>query len=243
MDNVQGKKIDKFFRQRLENWEQTPDPLAWEKLSEKLEQRKKPLWGRTGKYAAGVSVVFMLGLLFYWMLDWERKEQFTSEIVDINEIKTPDPSGPPVWDEALDSIEMEESVKVDILPSSTIPLISSKLPSANENKALRLKREESSKIKEEIPVIEFSRVELVEIDMPSLPVQETIFEDIAPEREVEYKVRIVSRGYAISPDKGDIIEQQVGKIGNFLTRVDQGFADLQDAKNDFFALTTTKKEK
>jgi hypothetical protein len=61
--------------------------------------------------------------------------------------------------------------------------------------------------------------------------------------EPAYRVKIYSDG--IKEDKSLIkgISKKVDQVGGLIGKVDQGFADLQDAKNNFFTALITKKEK
>jgi hypothetical protein len=59
----------------------------------------------------------------------------------------------------------------------------------------------------------------------------------------DYKVKIISNGYALQPEKEKLVEGLENKIGGFFTKVDEGFGGLQDAKNNLFASLTTKREK
>lgn len=58
-----------------------------------------------------------------------------------------------------------------------------------------------------------------------------------------YTVRVVSRGYALQPEKDKLVDELETKIGIFFTRVDEGFGELQDAKNTIFASLTTRKDR
>ncbi len=257
MDNLQGNNMDKLFRQKLEHWEQKPGPQAWDRLAQGLENKKASLCRVSARYAAGLLAVLGLGLFMYLKVgnqDLERLTADNSEVKTHTELSPKDPSKP----EGAVSQEKEEIIrdsppsreKEEIINSSpsykattkTGPQIPKTQTSGNESS----KQEERPSIREELPELEIPREELSEINLSAMLAEGLPLVEDLPEKEVEYKVRIISRGYAIAPGKGDIveeIEQQVGKIGNFLTKVDQGFADLQDAKNDFFALMVTKKEK
>jgi hypothetical protein len=257
MDNLQGKNLDRLFRQKLEHLEQRPDPQAWESLAQKLKNKRVPLWWLPARYAAGLLAVIGLGLFMYLKVGKQDLERYTADNIEIEkhtELFPNEPSG----SEAPVSPEKEEviqdspssSEKEGTIDSPSSHQAAPKIPPQNPKTQAadheNPKQEEAPSIREELPVLEIPKMELLEIDLSSsladgLPPVEDL-----PVKEVEYRVRIISRGYAIAPGKGDIveeIEQQVGKIGNFLTKVDQGFADLQDAKNDFFALMVTKKEK
>jgi hypothetical protein len=84
--------------------------------------------------------------------------------------------------------------------------------------------------------------EPLDLAIPPLELDDLIADNFGSS-EVAYKVRIVSRGYAISPDKENLVDGIENKIGGFFNKVDQGFAEIQDAKNNLLVSLTTKKEK
>jgi hypothetical protein len=218
MDNLQGKKLDKLFHQKLENWEEVPPPLAWEKLSKRLENKKALLWWGFAKYAASLIAVLGIGILFYLMMEKGGTQQFTAELEELNKERAPIPEEAPQIEEPLDLGGNEENVRETFSPNQPSPSTRPKSPNSGKKDKTSPGQEESPKSREEIPNLEIPKIDLIEIDLPSLLAEEPLLEGEVSEREVEYKVRIVSRGYAFSPDKGDIvegIEQQVGKICRF----------------------------
>jgi hypothetical protein len=88
--------------------------------------------------------------------------------------------------------------------------------------------------------------ETPEIMIPELDVSESIAQnDIEEEEEVmTYKITIKSNGIKETPEKQGLIagiENKVDKIGGLLNKVEQGFADLQDAKDNLFVSNNTSK--
>ncbi|WP_114749320.1 hypothetical protein [Pleomorphovibrio marinus] len=244
MDNKQGKNIDDLFRQKLGQMEVTPDPQAWEKLAGRLEEGKKPLGWFFGKLAAGLAIIFGLGAVWYQFSDSNGVEEYIVQYEDIPNLNE-NLVLPPT--EELEAEEKEENTVQETLKTES-PEPKGSAPKKDKSRPpLAAIGEEAKTSRVEAPVITLPPIELVDVDFGDLLVEELISPEPLPkESEVEYKVRIVSRGYAFAPDKGDLvdgIENQVEKIGNFFSKVDQGFSELQDAKNDFFAFKTTKREK
>ncbi len=61
------ENIDKFFAERLQQYERQPRTVAWEKLQAKLDKQESkliPLWWR---YASAASVALLLASGIYWM--------------------------------------------------------------------------------------------------------------------------------------------------------------------------------
>ena len=69
--------------------------------------------------------------------------------------------------------------------------------------------------------------------------------NIEEEEEVmTYKITIKSNGISEKPENQGLIagiENKVDKIGGLLSKVEQGFADLQDAKDNLFVSNNTSK--
>ncbi|MEX2566278.1 MAG: hypothetical protein WD431_10075 [Cyclobacteriaceae bacterium] len=61
------------------------------------------------------------------------------------------------------------------------------------------------------------------------------------DEKIDYKVKIVSRGFALHPAKENFVGEVENKIGHFFTRVDKGMAEIKDKKDHLFASITTKK--
>ncbi len=99
-------------------------------------------------------------------------------------------------------------------------------------------------VREVALVQEVEEIALPPLD-PKLLLAETDIQgpkEVLPQ-EVTYKVTIISMGMKDSPEKQTLvgeIENKIDKIGGFIGKVDQGLADLQDAKNNLFANLTAK---
>ena len=103
-------------------------------------------------------------------------------------------------------------------------------------------RESAPVAKEEIELPEPLEIALPPLDVDLLTVDNALAE-ANNLQEVAYKVTIKSNGLKDKPEKEGLvgeIENKIDKIGGLIVKVDQGFADLQDAKNNLFASITTK---
>ena len=95
---------------------------------------------------------------------------------------------------------------------------------------------------ETTPVVE--ELKLPTLALPNLQVNETVAKaEPTKVEEPAYRVKIYSDG--LEEDKSLIggISKKVEQVEGFLGKVDQGFADLQDAKNNLFTALVSKKEK
>src|SRR5690606_37653744 len=100
-------------------------------------------------------------------------------------------------------------------------------------------------VKETIPVLELESIALPPLNQDLLLADNNLAESVSePGQDVTYKVTIISNGLREKPEKEGLvgeIENKIDKIGGLIVKVDQGFADLQDAKNNLFASITTRK--
>jgi hypothetical protein len=102
---------------------------------------------------------------------------------------------------------------------------------------------EEPKVREELPEIRINK----EVALPSVPTAEInqgiLVAEAKPVEEPAYRVTIISDG--IKEDKNLIadIGRKVNQVEGLLGKVDEGFANLQDAKNNLFTALVTRKEK
>src|SRR5690606_27602827 len=99
--------------------------------------------------------------------------------------------------------------------------------------------------KESVPVLELESIELPPLDQDLLMAENNLIDlEATPDQEVAYKITIISNGLREKPEKESLvgeIENKIDKLGGLIGKMDQGFADLQDAKNNLFASITTRK--
>jgi hypothetical protein len=67
MEN-KGEKIDRYFKERLEQFEQKPDEFVWKNIASSLgHNRKKGLTYIILRIAAGMTILASLGIGYYWI--------------------------------------------------------------------------------------------------------------------------------------------------------------------------------
>lgn len=247
------KDIDELFRANLENHQVTPSPLAWEKLERKTRKKNESLWVVWGTWAA--SLALLMGLTYSI---WRGG---TAESGIEREIATMDSSLKNQKDNIQEEIgsgeNLEEAGKeTTALPQALVekekfPGHTTTPPNFKQIPARKLPEERILET-EKFPEIERSWTEPIEassMKIPPIELESFLAVNSLEQKEgnsMEYTVRIVSRGYALAPEKENLvdeIENKIEKIGSFISKVDQGFSELQDAKNNLFASLTNKKEK
>lgn len=242
------ENLDTIFRENLENHEVKPSRLAWERLENQLPKQEKKsapfVWWAV---AAAVALLLAVGSLLR-STDSQIEEQnlLSEEITEPNSVETP----------PVTIAETEEPQKTDEKESS-IEIIQEEESARNEPKP-PVKKEfqtpqnliaqaeteiEEPKVREELPEIRINK----EVELPSVPTaeinQSLLIAEAKPVEEPAYRVTIISDG--IKEDKNLIadIGRKVNQVEGLLGKVDEGFANLQDAKNNLFTALVTRKEK
>ncbi|WBL41699.1 hypothetical protein PBT90_13140 [Algoriphagus halophytocola] len=111
--------------------------------------------------------------------------------------------------------------------------------------------EEEKPKAELIPQVEISTPEIEPLEViipqsPELSLENSLADATPEEEEPAYRVKIYSSGLKEEPKDKNLIAgigKTVNEVEGLLNKVDQGFADLQDAKNNLFATITSKKSR
>ena len=236
--------IDRLFREKLTDHTAHPSSSAWNKLEGQLSQKKKSavLWM---KIAA--ATVFMGGLTALIWFSVENTRQELDMLADqepVREYMAPEnqalPGTAPV--EVEDAVEEESRSKT----VAARPVVKKTAPTAVTPAPVTKQTNEPEPIsKESVPVLELESIELPPLDQDLLMAENNLIDlEPTPDQEVAYKITIISNGLREKPEKESLvgeIENKIDKLGGLIGKMDQGFADLQDAKNNLFASITTRK--
>jgi hypothetical protein len=242
------RKFDQHFREKLFNHEEKPSKLAWEKLDEKLNGKRRgaflPLWG------IAASIVLLIGVGYFFFRLGQPLGETSPQMANLEEKAEPkeqeaEKPAPPTLEEAG---QEKSPVQPQELPSQ--PATETKRETISP-KANTRETAPTQLLAEAVPAIE--RISISELPVQEIPVaelnlnQSLAFNDVPEEMaEPSYRVTIKSKGLKDEPQKQGFIgeiENKVEKIGGLLNKVEQGFADLQDAKENLFAINTTRKER
>ncbi|MFD2203474.1 hypothetical protein [Shivajiella indica] len=252
MANV-NNKFDQYFREKLREHEEKPSELVWERLENQLDKKKA---GGYPFLKIAATILLLLGLGYIIWNSSDKNEQAPELLSDVieNESQVQEPNESfqnTIKEEKPENeepkiIEPKEAPKTDIVPKKKSDSKPIKQKISEGPKSLLAKAEteaEREKSKE-------TAIELPNLTLPELNIEEAIASNLEEEEStedfVEYRIIIKSNGLKDEPKKQTLIEgieNNVNKIGGFLTKVEQGFADLQDAKDNLFASNSTKKER
>ncbi|MCH7414443.1 hypothetical protein MM213_13170 [Belliella sp. R4-6] len=246
----EDKNFDELFRNKLSNHEVKPSSLAWERLENKLPKSKKSGYYPFLKIAASIILLMGLGYMGWFLsIDLEPEAPQVAEVTkgQVGEEAEGDfgLENEKVETETAEIAPQVDKTEVISEPIETKKQVEHHKPIVKQEEPNELLAE-NPKAPQRIEVESLPEIEVPELDLnQSVAINESVEEP--EETEVSYKITIVSRGISDSePEKPgliDGIENKVEKIGGILSKVDQGFAELQDAKNNLFASITSKKER
>lgn len=248
-------KLDAQFREKLINHQEKPSALAWERLENQLPKPEQKNGFPFLKIAASLLLLMGMGYFIWYAVDSTNfKNQdlaVIEEEIHQNDEKVQFEEAKVLKEEDLPStVELAPVVKKDseeIQKEIPAPKKKTNRPKVEENRSNLVaginKPEENLALIDPIP----TAIELPELQIAEEPIIKPLAEIEAPTgNENGYRVKIISNGFLAEADKPGLIEEietKIEKIGGLLNKVDQGFADLQDAKNNLFASISTKKEK
>jgi hypothetical protein len=247
--------LDQFFREKLNQDSIKPSNLAWDRLESQLPRQEKSktpvIWWSV---AASVAALFVAGYFALTLssdptvdpiLASSEENQIEEVIQQTEEIQTE-------ISPELSTQPEEKTTIISLKKTKPTNSISQKPASIKDNtpaSTLIAVVEEKSEVKTPdrkvalTPLVE--ELELPTLALPNLEVNQTLAEVVEKPEEEEpaYRVKIYSDGIKEEKSLIEGISKKVDQVGGLLGKVDQGFADLQDAKNNFFTALLTKKEK
>lgn len=249
------KNLDEFFKEKLAQHSVKPSALAWERLENQLPQKPESNKGLWWAIAASITLLLMAGYLFYPKSDTLSEESLMAEEVQREMVQE---NQPEIEEQAIlesspaqtQSEETQEPIAPPVqkpeTQKKTKPTITPSFKTAPQNLIAQTKTVPTEEIKPiERPDLkaETPEVSIPLIETPSL--NQTIAEAKTTEEPL-YRVSIYSDGIKNDDVNKNLITElgkTVGTVEGFIGKVDNGFADLQDAKNNLFATLTSKKER
>lgn len=237
------KNMDQYFRDKLSSHEVKPSKLAWERLDSQLSQQQKKAafpWLRVA--AVGLLLLGFGYLIMSLVKDTEVENLDTTALVQ-------EQIAPETNQESEVSLEPATESESKILAPASKSTDQDQVKSSTKTakKALENKNELLAEVTPTHP--EEITISVPEIELPELKMDEAVAENIPAMEEEEapaYRVIIKSYGIKEEPQKQNLIagiENKVEKIGGLISKMEQGFADLQDAKDNLFDINATRKEK
>lgn len=252
----ENNKLDQFFKEKLGQDSIKPSKLAWERLESQLppqEKRQTPfIWWSVAASIAALIVVGYFAFTLYSNPTLEpilasTAENQTEEVIEqaedtvIEDTVTETVQDIPTQPEEKIKLPQEKPANSTIqkTASNNAKAPFDELISVAEDEAEIKNRDRKTAITPDIDELNLPTLNLLD-----LQVHPTIAK-ASPEIEEEpsYRIKIYSDGLEENKTFIGGINKKVEQVEGLLEKVDQGFADLQDAKNNLFTALLTKKEK
>ncbi|WP_026951463.1 hypothetical protein [Algoriphagus mannitolivorans] len=258
-----NETFDQIFKEKLEGHQEKPSALAWERLESQLPKSKKPGAGFWWAIAASLSALLMVayvnwptepviveGSLVASTENFQEalatseeaileKEKSTSESIsdksqpenpiETQKNQTPIQSKAKTPSPSLATAQKETKVESFVAEASSKPMEKQ----AEPVRVLETRPTESSLSLPELKTTDISKA-VAEVQS-------------SPSDEPLYRVSIFSNGIKKSePMEKNLITElgkTVGHVEGLLGKVDEGFAGIQDKKDNLFASLTSKRER
>jgi len=244
--------LDRVFREKLENHQETPSPAAWDTLASQLDSKQAPKKASSW-WAIAAAIPLILGAAFlFWSTGQEPEKQ--APLAEAEEITN----------EVVRTIPMTPSPSVE--PEKELPSTSS-VSTPIERAQTGIKTEQrnpvalvaevntqNEAIPASIPVFTAEAVpsaaEPVRSPAADLAETKSISTPSTNEAMAEegsfYRIRIYSDGLqkAAPKEKNLVTElgKTIGQVEGLLGKLDEGIGGIQEKKERLFSSLTSKKE-
>lgn len=247
--------LDRVFREKLENHQETPSQAAWDKLESQLnpaEQPKKKFW-----WAIAAAMPLLLGLGYLIWSQAPQEEQVSSLATTEEVLETPPAS--------TSSPEGETAVSEGDQKPVSLAETSTSNTSKPAQKPKKLPQENFQKVNLEPMVAEAitfpspqaiaeapgnstteSKIWVTPEPTRTAPSPNTPQPTLADAEEIEgYRIRIFSDGLKKeeAPNKNLLTElgKTVGQVEGLLDKLDEGIEGIQEKKDRLFSSLTSRR--
>ena len=243
------KDIDALFRAGLAHHSETPSPRSWQQLQGKLSEQKN---GSISWRSIAATILLLASATSIWWYSVRMTDRQMETLAEEYIQDEPNVSVSQKDDAAIQHLPSEEGrIVEDTVRDTSLnsvnkkPTHPAKPESTPIRKTIALNDADivPERVKEKAPRI--TKLEPLEPELPEVDFSPKVDGTIHKEQkeEVAYTVTIISNGITEKPNRDNLvkeIEDKIDRIGGVVYKMDQGFANLQDAKNDLFASITSK---
>ena len=258
-----NESFDQIFKEKLQGHQEKPSALAWERLENQLPKSKKPGAGFWWAIAASLS-----GLMLVAYLNWPSDVANSDQNLVATLEETPEANNISGVQASENEASSSENNPEESRVAGTNPPVETKevqtqskpkqgavnpkqTPKESKNQPLLADASEQPEIQKEIIPIPEKKIAEPELSIPNLKAPDltkTVAEaQTKTSDEPLYRVSIYSNGIkkAEPVEKNLITElgKTVGQVEGLLGKVDEGFAEIQDKKDNLFASLTSRKER
>jgi cytoskeletal protein RodZ len=244
--------LDRVFREKLENHQETPSRAAWDTLASQLDAKQAPKKASSW-WAIAAAIPLVLGAAFlFWSTGQEP--EIPAPLAEAQETNAEVVTNPPVTPSP--SVEPEKEIPSTSSVSASIERAQTGIKTQQRNSATSTAEviTQNEAIPASIPVftaevvpsapepVRSSAAALAETKPFSTPSNN---EALAEESGL-YRIRIYSDGLqkAAPKEKNLVTElgKTVGQVEGLLGKLDNGFGEIQEKKERLFSSLISKKE-
>ncbi|TDQ16585.1 hypothetical protein DFQ04_2706 [Algoriphagus boseongensis] len=256
-----NQEFDQFFREKLEGHQEKPSALAWERLESQLPKSSKSGWGVWWAIAASFSALVMVAYLNWPSADQANEEKMLAQteetLIEENSSIEEKTTGNETSEIEANSIQENTEIKSQPKPNTSSTQkknspIQKVIPSEKKADSFIAQAENPSTEKAAEPVlIPELKVAEPDLTLPELKTPDLTKTVASAQTEANdeplYRVNIYSNGIKKGePAEKNLITElgkTVGQVEGLLGKVDEGFAEIQDRKDNLFATLTSKRDR
>jgi hypothetical protein len=245
--------LDRVFREKLENHQETPSLAAWDTLASQLDAKQAPKKASSW-WAIAAAVTLALGAAFlFWSTGKETEIQ--APLADAQETTTEVGTTIPM----TLSPSVEAEIEVPSTSSVSTPIergqTAIKTQQQNPNTYVGEVHTLNEAVPASIPVFTAEVVpsnspQPVHSPAPALPENNAVFtpstNEALEEEGGSYRIRIYSDGLqkAAPKEKNLVTElgKAVGQVEGLLGKLDEGYEEIQEKKERLFSSLTSRRE-
>ena len=248
------EELDRVFREKLENHQESPSLAAWDKLVAQLDAAKQPKKSSWWAIAAAMPLLLGLGYLI-----WSQAPQADEEssLAAIEEVSTSTPvsvSSPEVETMVSEEVQKPVSLAEASTSRASKPIQKSSLPQENtKDTQIESRMAEAvtfpslqTAVAVEVNSTTESKTLVIPEPTQTTPSPSTLQPSLADAEDLDgYRIRIFSDGLKKeeAPNKNLITElgKTVGQVEGLLDKLDEGLVEIQDKKERLFSSLTSRK--
>jgi hypothetical protein len=245
--------LDRVFREKLENHQETPSLAAWDTLASQLDPKQTPKKASSWwAIAAAIPLAIGAAFLFWSTEQAPEKQALLAEAQEINpEVSVnPQVTAPPTVE-----AEKEQSSMSSVIATSKPVQTGIKTQQRNPDIFVAELNPQNEVVPVSIPVFTAEVVpsntpQPVHSPAPALAETNAVFTPSTNEALAEevgtYRIRIYSDGLqkAAPKEKNLVTElgKTVGQVEGLLGKLDEGIEGIQEKKERLFSSLTSRRE-
>jgi hypothetical protein len=246
------KVLDRVFREKLENHQETPSQAAWDTLASQLDTKQAPKKASSW-LAIAAAITLALGAAFlFWSTGQES--EIKAPLAEAQETTTEVGTTIPVTPSPTVEAEKELSSVSRVVSNSKPVQTGIKTQQLNPAVLVAEVITQTEAVPASIPVFTAEALpnaaEPVHSPAPALAETNAVFTPSTNEAQAEevgtYRIRIYSDGLqkAAPKEKNLVTElgKAVGQVEGLLGKLDEGYEEIQEKKERLFSSITSKRE-